>query len=251
MPDFPSLSSGVNCVSIFCLHFIRMKDGLTGMILFRQIAALLLWALVVVPQALAAETAPALTGPEERLAEQVGMDKDVLLTVREEARNDLHRMVGYNDKGYQILADGVVVSVSRNRTEAVLRSLREKLHRRNCLVFVIELNDAIKRDKIGVMKGADQFSILQVMYTNGDEDDVSHEEVVERLKVWEKKSPFDIIGAENDWVEIEFRTLPPDLKSFAEEVYDFSPDAIDEGAGSIAELMKQIVLTRRLLLFWN
>ncbi len=217
----------------------------------RHLAALCLLSLVAVASSMASECAPALTAHEERLADEVGMDKDVLLVVREEARNDLHRMVGYDDKGYQILAPGVVVSVPRSRTDAVLRSLREKLRPRKYLAFLIETNNAIRRDKIGIIRGTDQFDILQVMHTNGEEDDVSHEEVVERLKVWHKKYPFEIIGAENDWVEIEFRSVPADLKALAEEVEDFSPDAVDEGAGSIAGLMKEVTATKRLLLFWH
>jgi len=217
----------------------------------RHIIALCLLAFVAVTPSMAAECSPALTAHEERLADQVGMDKDVLLMVREEARNDLHRMIGYDENGYQILGAGVVVSVSRGRTDSVLRSLRERLRPRKYLAFLIEINDAIKRDKIGVIRGTDQFDILQVMHTNGEDNDVSHEEVVERLRVWEKKNPFDIIGAENDWVEIQFRKVPSDLKALAEEVSDFSPDAVDEGAGSIADLMKEIAATKRLLLFWH
>jgi hypothetical protein len=217
----------------------------------RHIVVLCLLMLIAVLPPMAAECAPALTAHEKRLAEQVGMDKDVLLLVREEAQNDLHRMIGYDEKGYQILAAGVVVSVPRGRTESVLRSLRKKLRPRKYLAFLIEINNAIKTDKIGVIRGTDQFDILQVMHTNGEEDDVSHEEVVEQLQVWQKKTPFEIIGAENDWVEIEFRSVPTDLKALAEEVSDFCPDAVDEGAGSIAELMKEVAATKRLLLFWH
>jgi hypothetical protein len=71
------------------------------------------------------------------------------------------------------------------------------------------------------------------------------------LKEWEKTSPFDIIGADNDWVEIEFKSLPKDLKSFAEEVYDFSPDAVDQGPGSTTELANEIQQTKRLFLWWD
>jgi uncharacterized protein DUF4253 len=217
---------------------------------FRLIMTLFLL-LFAATHAVAVDCPPALTAYEERLADQVGMDKDVLLAVREEARNDLHRLVGYDEEGYQILAPGVVVSVSRSRTETVLRALREKLRHRKYMAFVIEYNDAIKHDKIGIIRGTDQYAILQIMNTNGETNDVGNAEIVERLKVWEKKNPFEIIGAENDWVEIEFRNVPPDLKALAEEVSDFCPDAVDEGAGSVGDLIKHVTATKRLLLFWD
>jgi hypothetical protein len=71
------------------------------------------------------------------------------------------------------------------------------------------------------------------------------------LKEWEIHSPFDIIGADSDWVEIEFKRLPKDLRAFIEEVYDFCPDAVDQGPGSIAELMKDIRKTKKLFLWWD
>ncbi len=38
---------------------------------------------------------------------------------------------------------------------------------------------------------------------------------------------------------------------FAEEVYEFSPDTVDQGAGSIEGLMKEIRKTNRLSLLWD
>jgi len=119
------------------------------------------------------------------------------------------------------------------------------------MAFQIEINSALKVDRIGIIKGSDQYEILRIMHTNGDEDDVSHEDVIAKLKLWEKRIRFEIVGAENDWVEIEFRTIPQDLKAFAEDVYEFSPDTVDEGTGSLAELVKDISATKRMVLWWN
>ena len=199
----------------------------------------------------AAEDARPLTPHEQRLAAQVGFDPDVLIAIREEARNVLHRLIGYDEKGFQILAPGVVVSVPQARTDAVLAAFRAKLRPRGYLAFRVEINDAIKSDKIGVIRGTDPYEILRIMSTNGDEDDISAEDIVDQLHVWEKRDPFEIIGADNDWVEIEFRTVPGDVKTLAEEVSDFSPDAIDDGPGSVAALVRQIKATRRLLLRWD
>ncbi len=104
---------------------------------------------------------------------------------------------------------------------------------------------------IGILKGTDQYEILRIMHTDGDEYDITNQDVIDRLKEWEKISSFDIIGADNDWVELEFKTLPRDLKAFVEEVYDFAPDAVDEGPGTVNGLMKEIQQTKRLFLLWE
>jgi len=192
-----------------------------------------------------------LSHSELHLAAQIGFEADILLLVKEEARSPLHRLSGYDEDGYQIMANGIAISVPWNRSDQVLWSLREKLKPHKYMAFQIEINSALKVDRIGIIKGSDQYEILRIMHTNGDEDDVSHEDVIAKLKLWEKRIRFEIVGAENDWVEIEFRTIPQDLKAFAEDVYEFSPDTVDEGTGSLAELVKDISATKRMVLWWN
>jgi len=199
----------------------------------------------------AAEPPCGLSAAEERIAGQIGFEKDIILLVKREARGPVHRLTGYDEEGYQIMANGLTVAVPRGRSEQVLWSLRDKLKPLKYMAFIVEINDTLKIDKIGVIKGTDQYDILTVMHTNGDEDDVSHDDVIEKLKGWGKRCTFDILGAENDWVEIEFRIMPRDLKDFADDVYDFSPDTVDEGSGSLSALIKEINVTRRLMLWWN
>jgi len=221
----------------------EMKRNREYLSMVLVLAALLLLA--------AAEPLNGLSVLEERIASPIGFEKDILMLVKEEARSPLHRLSGYDEDGYQIMANGLTVSVPRSRSEQVLWLLRDKLKPRKYMAFIIEINDTLKIDKIGIIKGTDQYDILRVMHTNGDDDDVSHEEIIEKLKGWGKRCPFEIIGAENDWVEIEFRVMPRDLKVFAEEIYDFSPDTVDEDTGSLSALIKEINATKRLMLLWN
>lgn len=187
----------------------------------------------------------------EELAKSIKFDRQVLIMAKEESGASIHRLVGYDEKDYQIVADGIAVTVPEDRTDMALASLRKKLSPLKYMAFLVEVNDGIKTDRIGILKGTDQYEILRVMHTDGDDYDISNQDVIERLKDWEKNSPFDIIGADNDWVEIEFKALPKDLKAFAEEVYDFCPDAVDQGPGSIGGLITEIQQTKRLFLWWD
>jgi hypothetical protein len=207
--------------------------------------------LIVVRPAAAADSVVTLSPAEEQLAVQIGFEKDVLLLVKESTRNPLHRLSGYDEDGYQIMANGFVATVVRSQSDQVLWSLRERLKPRKYMAFLIESINALKTDKIAIIKGTDPFDILTIMHTNGDDDDVSHDDVVNKLKQWGKRCPFEIVGAENDWVEIEFRIMPRDLKAFVEEVYEFCPDAVGEGAGNVTRLIKEIDTTKRLMLWWE
>jgi hypothetical protein len=232
----------------FRKRFIDEKEAGAG---DRRAASLLVcWTAIAL--IVAGWSAPVLLSPyAEDLAKTIKFDRQVLLMAKEEAGSGIQRLIGYDEKDYQIMADGISVSVPECRTDTVLDSLRKKLAPLKYMAFVVEMNAGIKTDKIGILKGTDQYEILRIMHTDGDDYDISNDDVIERLKEWEKSSPFDIVGAENDWVEIEFKTLPKDLKSFAEEVYDFCPDAVDQGPGNVGGLVSEIRQTKRLFLWWD
>lgn len=190
--------------------------------------------------------------PQEGLvAQKTGFDRKVISIVKETTETHIHRLTGYNGEGYNILTDGICVELAEARAEKVLFPLRQKLHQIKYTAFITDVNEGAQTCKIGVLKGSDQYDILRTMQTNGNDQDITNDDVIERLKDWEKTSPFDIIGADYDWVEIEFKKLPQDLRSFAEEVSDFCPDAVDEDSGGTQALAEGMARTRRLLLLWE
>ena len=158
----------------------------------------------------------------EEVARQIGFDKQVLIIVKEETQEHIQRLTGYDENDYQIMANGISVNVPADRSGQLLTRLRARLKPLHYMAFVVAINAGLKQDTIGVIKGTDQYDILRIMHTDGDDYDILNEDVMARLKEWEKSFSFDIIGADNDWVEIEFKTLPKDLTAFAEEVYDFA-----------------------------
>jgi len=187
---------------------------------------------------------------EEDLAKAVKFDRLILSIVKDETHERLQRLVGYDENGYRIVAPGIAVTVPAEKAESVFTALRAKLRTYGYQVFIVEKNDLLKIDKVGVIKGTDQYEIVRIMHTDGDEDTMVTDDIIDRLKEWEKISSFEIIGADNDWVELEFSRLPRDLKAFGEDIYDFSPDAVDEGQRTVEGLLKELVKTKRLFLSW-
>jgi len=187
----------------------------------------------------------------EELAKSIKFDRQVLIIVKQITQERITRLVGYDEDNYQIVAPGIAVSVPEENTDKVLVDLHAKLLPLHYMPFIVEKNPGLKLNKIGVIKGMDQYEILRIMHTDGDEYDISNQDVIERLKEWQKISSFDIIGADSDWVEIQFKTLPRDLQSFAHEVYEFSPDAVTRGPHDIDIVIESIKKTKRLILLWE
>ncbi len=228
-----------------------LSGGVTGSVASKATHSLATGATGSAAHAVTSKPTVTLSAYAEEIARILKFDRKVLIIVKELTNEHIQRLIGYDENNFQIIAPGIAVSVPEDKTDSVLAALRKKLVPLHYLPFVVELNEGLKTDKIGIIKGTDQYEILRIMHTDGDEYEISNEDVIDRLKEWEKIASFDIVGADSDWVEIEFKTLPADLKAFAEEVDEFSPDAVEQEGGSIEGLMKEIRKTNRLFLLWD
>ncbi|MGV2941263.1 DUF4253 domain-containing protein [Mesobacillus sp. LC4] len=144
---------------------------------------------------------------------------------------------------------GICAKSKQDETEMLALRLREELKAINYLAFICDSN----REKVAIIPGSDQFEILKIQQTNGDNYDISNRSVISKLKEYYGIYPFTIIGADYDWVEMEFEVLPngKELKAFAREIAEFCPDLVDQGTGSIHDLMGEIKGTRKLSLWWD
>ncbi|HEV3443421.1 MAG TPA: DUF4253 domain-containing protein [Gemmataceae bacterium] len=92
-----------------------------------------------------------------------------------------------------------------------------------------------KSDELAVLRTIDRYEIVRLRQTNGANYGQSNADIVSRLEQWEALCEFEIIGAAIDWVAMEFVSLPRHICSFAEEVYTFCPDSVEQGVGLMRE----------------
>ncbi len=60
-----------------------------------------------------------------------------------------------------------------------------------------------------------------------------------------------VIGAGLDWTEARITRPPADMLPFARAVYQFSPDVVDQGTGSVEELAKEMRRSGTVYLWWD
>lgn len=83
----------------------------------------------------------------------------------------------------------------------------------------------------------DRYEQLREAGTNGINYDVTNEDVIARFKRWETVCRFELSEIGHDRVTVTFETLPDDLDAFAQEIYEFCPDTIDQGLGCVNEMI--------------
>jgi len=149
----------------------------------------------------------------------------------------IERLRGYNDesiRGYD--APGLSVVIEHEALEEHLEAARKYLHPQAHAVFWSPRPDrGPSCDELCVLREGDFFAPVRLRNTDGAEQDVLLEDIIEKLQGWRGLCEFEITGAGLDFVSLLFHTLPEDLCAFACEAYAFCPDVIEQGVGLACE----------------
>ena len=99
----------------------------------------------------------------------------------------------------------------------------------------LEENGMKESDEVVILRTTDRYAIVRMKRSDGANYGISTEDILARLGAWENLCSFDIVGASTSWVALQFRTLPEKICAFAEEVYLFCPDSVEQGVGLMRE----------------
>ncbi len=179
-----------------------------------------------------------LTAGEKQLAVAIGFEEQICQIVKQETGGSLERLQAINEEYELEPARGLSIAVDRKDVDALIAKLQPQLVPLGYRVFwseALEADGRQKNDELAVLNTADPYSIVQVKRANGANYGVSMDDVLARLKDWENRCRFEIVGAAGAWVAIQFETLPENLCAFAEEIYDFCPDTVEQGVGLMDE----------------
>ena len=101
------------------------------------------------------------------------------------------------------------------------------------------------------MATTDPWEYLAIVRTDGINYELTHEDVVTRLREWDAQYGLRITGANFDWLEARIERMPTDLLAFARAVYAFCPDIVDQGTESVEALADEIRRSGSLYLWWD
>jgi hypothetical protein len=200
------------------------------------------------------EKHPLLTKDYE-LADAMHYDHAVIDALRETVSGNINRLKPAlenvkTDKGLEdaLQFDYEVNAENSNEYE----KLRAALKKQGYLLFKSEENFGATSDRYAVLKTNDQFDIVKFRATNGQNYDINNDSIMLKLHQWYSKQPFEITGADIDWVEVHLDKLnSSSALAFAGEVYEFCPDLTEQGAETVENLAAEMLETKRLFLWWD
>lgn len=209
------------------------------------------------------QTKDILSDNDRVLVGELAFDGDLIGDIRKHTDSTFRRAdgsldaeFGYRDSAnYQTFKEkkvsGLSFNVSEEMSNSILADLHEKLKNRGYIIYVSEGNLGYSPDEMTVLKTDDMFDALRFEGTNGVNHDIFTEDIIEKLTLWNNQFGLDIFAASFDLVQARYLTLPPLLDAHAKETYEFCPDVVDQGTGSVEALQQQIEQSRQLYLWWD
>jgi hypothetical protein len=146
------------------------------------------------------------------------------------------------------------VLVPDERAQAIVFELRAELS--NGLITFVGCTHSLAEppapgSEVVVAAGSDQFDILRVAQSDAVNFDMDTEDLIRKLQEYDTAHGIDIFHAETDTIEFRFRKIPRDMNTFCKDLYEFCPDIVDQGVGSIEALQKEISETGTVYLWWD
>lgn len=158
------------------------------------------------------------------------------------------------DFGRETYSEARSVVVPEGAARSLVRTLRDELS--EGLVAFLGCTRSLADNpaegtEIVVGLGESQFDILRIAASDAVNYDMETDDLVRKLQHYDADFGIDIFHAETDTIEFDLKSMPGDLRAFCDDLYEFCPDVVDQGAGSIEALEKEISQRRAVFLWWD
>jgi hypothetical protein len=193
-----------------------------------------------------------LASTETGSAKKTSFDTGLIDEIKKLTKTNAKQLPAIDQETGEILEskyDGVYFDTTHEKAIAIVRSLKPKFRENGYLIFVFEGDNDIKG--VAVIKGTDDLDILRYRRTDGINYDLENADIVAKISEWKSKYGLTVIGCSRDWVQVEFDTLPTNLDAFADEVYKFCPDSVDQGVETLENLKLAIKEMNGVFLWWD
>lgn len=183
------------------------------------------------------------------------MNLDVAAKRLSEISGSPIRNYSTRDFGRERNPDARSVVVPKARARQVLQHVRDELGPE--LVAFIGTTQWLGNEQhadgeeIVVANGNSQFEILRVAKSDAVNYDMLTDDLIKKLTEYDRNYGIDIFHAETDTIEFRFLKLPADLRAFCEDLYEFCPDIVDQGVGTVEALENEIRRSREVFLWWD
>lgn len=142
------------------------------------------------------------------------------------------------------------VVLARSAEQLVLEH-RETLLERNCYLFSGVSTCLDEYGWLGLLPTNRYQDVLLALQTNGANCELGPEDVIERLESLEEEYPFALTGAGFDWCSGKFNNKVVAPTRLAKAFYEFCPDIVDQGCGTVTALADELKKSQTFFFWWD
>ena len=140
-----------------------------------------------------------------------------------------------------------------DKVRAFLDGNCESLLKKGCFVFVNDQHFGIngKPDALLALPTTNQFAVMAYAGVDGANYDIDNYLVIKWMKRLDAQQPYRITACGGDFISGRFKGKIADPAAMAKAMYDFCPDIVDQGVGSVEALAKELAKTGELYFWWD
>jgi hypothetical protein len=148
---------------------------------------------------------------------------------------------------------GVAFDVPSKTLESVLRKAHTDFLARGFYLFRYDQNFNVQNlpDKVGLLPTTDPYAVMALMDTNGDNYNIGTDGVIAWMKELQQEQPFILTGIGFDYMEGYLTSPVKDPDALAKRMYQFCPDIVDQGIGSVRALARDLRTVGTLYFWWD
>jgi ankyrin repeat protein len=146
---------------------------------------------------------------------------------------------------------GYSFNVPRALAEKLVAEHHQPLLKRGAYLFRSHRDHRDVQDTLSLLPTKDFTDLIRVFQTNGANYDLMPADIAKWLQKLSSQQPFVITGAGWDWLEGRFTTEIKSSRKLAHQLYEFCPDIVDQGVGSVKDLARLLEKDGYFFFWWD
>ena len=169
----------------------------------------------------------------------------------QEMLHEVEKLCGTKADSLGDIKGGYSFAVSRADAEKLLADHHQRLLAKGAYFFRHHRDYQDAQDKLGLLPTSDWADLIRTFQTNGANYELMPEDIVRWLKKLSAQQPFIITGAGWDWLEGRFTSPVQSSRTVAHQLYEFCPDIVDQGVGSVKNLARSLEKDGYFFFWWD
>lgn len=170
----------------------------------------------------------------------------------QQAVADLAEICGGNAVGDDEVPGWFSIHVNTKRRKDIkTEDIQNQFLARGCFVYEPDSYRGDGSDRLCILPTRDKYDAIALHQTNGCNYDIGPSDVVAWLRDLEASQPFILTCIAHDMLAGRFLTAIADPEDLAERMYEFCPDIVDQGCGSVEILAESLAESDSLFFWWD